>query len=193
MKYLLRLFELLAFLFLIAGALGLAGCLSVPTEQASTLQQKQRENVTQKATSEFAKSLESSPAPLVVEMTSKDGETMKVSQPAPQHQAITGKAFSGEGSDSSAEGSSSWSLTVPLFVKLIGLAVGLGLLAVVVLMIRKHFTIVGAAWSFADEKVSDYIHNLRSIQTTSINPEVNAALKAAEAQAERLRAELNKD
>lgn len=160
----------------------MVGC--VPMERASTLEQKQRENVSQKATSEFASSVQ--PTPLRVHL--KDGTIIE----QPVAAKVFGKAESKESSDSSASGNSEWIESIPLFVKLIGLAVGIAALCGAGWLVLRSSKAADAAWKWTDEAISNKVNTLKALAAASTDPAKVQAYQEAIAQAEGLRAEVNK-
>lgn len=175
-----------------AATLFIAGC-SLPTEHQSTIDQKQRENVSQQATSEFVKSVE--PAPLDIELSDRNGNVIaKIKQPTPTH--ATGSATVGENSDSQASGHALDSLTIPLFVKLIGGAIGLAMLAAVIFgiiwFVRRSSKAVDAAWSGADDIVKSRIDRIKAVMQSTTDPAKVQTLTEAVSQMENARAEINK-
>lgn len=169
----------------------LFGC-SLPTEHTSTLDQRQRENVAQRATSDFARSLE--PLPTEVTIKAKDGSTTTIKQPTPEKTRATATAE--ENSNSEATGASLNSVTIPLFVKIIGIALGIGLLAAVIggiiWYLRKSSAAVNAAWNWTDEAISNKLATIRALKGASTDPARIQALTESEAHLESLRADANK-
>lgn len=153
----------------------LAGC--VPMERTSTIDQRQRENVGQRATSEFASAVQ--PNPLNVTIPTKDGPII-INQPLPS--SLRAKAAVSESSDSMAAGSSEWSEAVPLFAKIIGLALGLGLLALVIFAIIRYVRqnpAVDAAWAEASKIGKTAIEKVTAAMHATEDPAKKAGLQTA--------------
>lgn len=153
----------------------LAGC--VPMERTSTIDQKQRENVGQKAGSEFIQSAK--PEPLSVTIPTKDGQ-IHITQPTASF--TKAHASVSESSDSMATGSSEWSESIPLFAKLIGLAIGLGLLAGVVFWIIRTVRqnpAVDAAWTGASDILTRKIEALKAARDAATDANAKAAFQAS--------------
>lgn len=159
----------------------LAGCGFVPSEKASTLEQKQRENVSQNATSEFAQKVQ--PLPMTVTRHEKDGSTTIIEQPVPsQTQAAATVA---ENSDSTAAGAAASTETIPMFVKLIGLAIGIGGLVWIIIWavkaLKTNSPAIAAAVNAVDSAIAAKIDTIRALKGASTDPVRIQALSDAEA------------
>lgn len=165
---------------------------SLPTEHTSTLDQRQRENVAQEATSKFVQAVQPSPVSVIVE--GKDGSKTTITQPAPT--STNASATTKEKSASEASGNWFDALTIPLFVKIIGIAIGIGLLAAVIGCIlwylRKSSVAVNTAWSWMDEAITNRLNTVKALKGASTDPIRIQALTETEAHLESLRAEANK-
>lgn len=172
----------------------LSGCGFVPHEQTSTLDQKQRENVSQKGIADFIRSTE--PAPFTATIPQGDGKP-PITVTVPPKQKVEGKAEASENSASENEGSKKDSDTIPLFVKLIGGAVGLAMLAAVVFgiiwFVRRSSAAANVAWKTGDEFIGRIINRFKTEAMASSDPVVSSRLTAAVADAERDRTVFNKD
>jgi hypothetical protein len=135
----------------------LAGCNLVPTEKGGTIQQSQRENVSQNATSDFAREFSFTPTPVTVDM--KSGV---VTVPPTVQQEVKAAAAVGEDSQSRASAEANWYQSIPLGVKLIMLAIGAMMLLGVFWIIRRSSATVNAAYKAADELMAKAIHRVRS-------------------------------
>lgn len=164
--------------------LSIGGC-TLPMNRTATLNEERRENVAQKATSEFAQAVQ--PTPLHIKL--QDGTT--ISQPAPSQ--VTARAEAGEHSDSAAAYAATRSVRLPLSIALLVGVIALAGLGGVVWFAVNRSRALGAAWRTGDEALGRLIHKVRTHQTTATNPDVISALKVAEAEAQHERAELNKD
>lgn len=163
------------------------GC--VPMERSSTLEQKQRENVGQKATSEFVKSTETPP----IEVTTENKDGTKTTVKTPGTSRTTGKASVGEDSDSASSGAWAWSESVPLFVKLIGLAVGLGMLGGIIWFAVNRSAALKSAWAIGDEFLSKQVNRIKGEAMASTDPAHSAKMSAIAAEMEHDRTTFNKD
>lgn len=177
----------------------LFGCSLVPTERASTLNQAQRETVVGKDTTNITRATETTPANLTITTKEKGGTEVKIEQPV-QQKASAGVATNGsESSHSEAEGSSEWSIKIPLFAKIIGMVVGISMLIALVWFIWKAVTKtkVGQALSglakVADDYLSRSIDHVRSLAQTETDPAKASTLNGIVAHMEKQRAEFNKD
>lgn len=179
------------------------GCSMVPTEQSSTLSQKQRESVIGKATTDVVRATDTLPPNVTITTKAKDGTVVQIEQPTRQHSETTASTSAGESSDSSASGSSEWSIKVPMFVKVIGLAVGIGLFIGIIWFLRRNSAAikkitdvaderVAEAVSMADDAFSDMIHSVRSEAITTTEPAQVAKLTTIAADIERKRSNFHK-
>lgn len=170
-----------------------AGCGLVPTERSASIQQAQRESVAGQATSKVVSESVVRPPNVVVEQTAKDGTRLVITQPAHADQRNTVDVAANETSDSQAAAEARSAVSIPFFVKLIGTAVGAALLLAVLWFVRRSAKAVDAAWSGANDMLGGAIHSLRSRITTATDPSVILALKAEEAELQRLRSEMLED
>lgn len=159
-------------------------------EQHSTLDQKQRESIAETTTAKVLRETATVQPEVNVKTTAKDGSSTEVTIPATATQKIEAETAATADSDSAASGNAAQSDSFPMFVKLIGVGVGLLILLLVWWLIRRSSKAVDAAWVAADGMVASKIHNLRTHQTASTDPNVIAALKTQEAELQRLRAEM---
>lgn len=168
----------------LAPLLALAGCGGFPQNRESTLDQKQRENVAQKATSEFAQAVQ--PTPLQIKL--QDGTT--ISQPAASQ--VTARAEAGENSDSAAFGASTSSVRLPLSIALLIGAVALILIIIAVWLILKYSSAAKAAWTYGNDALERIIKGIRANQAAETDPKITAALEVAATTATSEQVELNK-
>lgn len=159
-------------------------------EQHSTLDQKQRESIAETTTAKVLRETATVQPEVNVKTTAKDGSSTEVTIPAAATQKVEAETKASADSNSSASGSAAQSESFPMFVKLIGVGVGLLVLLLVWWLIRRSSKAADAAWVAADGMVASKIHNLRTHQTASTDPNVIAALKTQEAELQRLRAEM---
>lgn len=167
----------------------LFGCNMVPTEQASTLQQKQREAVTGQAVVGVSKATDIEPANLTI--TTKGGE-VKVEQPVHQHSTAEASVNAGESSDSASSGSSEWSVKIPLFAKIIGLAIGVGMIFGLIWFARRSSKAVDEAFNAGDSVIAAQIHKVRSMAMQTTEPAVTTALATMAGDMERERTNFHK-
>lgn len=148
------------------------GC--VPYERSSTLEQRQRENVSQKALADFTVSAKPEPLSVIL----PDGT--RIQQPVAS--AIKAHVEQKESSNSEASGATEWSESIPLFAKLIGLGLGLALIAGVVFWIIKTVRqnpAVDAAWTGASDIISRKIEALKAAHAATDDPAKKATLQSA--------------
>lgn len=155
-------------------------------ERSSTLEQRQREQVSQSSASQFAQSL--TPPPSKVTIPQGDGKPPIVieNQPAAE---TTAKNENKEASNSSASGNSEDSETFPLFIKIIGLAVGIAALVGAVWLLRRSSVAVNAAWTQMDNMIGSRLKTISALKGEATDPARLASLTAEESRLNALRAE----
>lgn len=157
-------------------------------ERSSTLEQKQRENVSQSATSDFVQAVK--PSPVSITVPQKGADPIVITTPAA---AETKAAASvGEESASTASGSGNDSVSFPLFVKIIGLAIGLALLGGLLWLARRSSAAVNAAWTQADDMIASRLKTVSALKGAATEPTKIAALAEEESRLNALRAEAAK-
>lgn len=162
----------------------MVGCSLIPTEKGGEL--KQRESVAGKGTADIARETKIEPSVVTAEMS--DGkQSIKIEAPAQQQATVTAAAEMEEKSKQTNE--ASWFQTIPMFVKLIGMAVGIGLLFLVLKWINSRF--VNAAFSAGDALGAGMIHKVRSAAMAA-NGEEAARLSTLAGDMERERTEWHK-
>lgn len=163
------------------------GC--VPTEKRSTIEQTQRESVAGKANAEVLRETQVQPPPVTV--TTKDGT--RVEMPAAVTETVRAKTEASEVSDSAATGRAEDSETIPLFVKLIGGAVGLSMLLGVGWLLLRSSRALRAAYAVADDYLARGINRVRTMAQVETDPARANLLNSIVSGLEAERAEYNKD
>lgn len=180
-------------LLIIAASIVLTGCMAFPQEQRQLVTQEQRESIAGATTADVVRHTRVEAPTSKIETTTKDGTTVKIEQPVAFSEDMAARTSASENSDSAASGVASWEQSIPLGAKLILLAIGVGLLLLIVWLIRRSSAAANAAWKYGDEALKRRIDALRSRMATATEPQVIMALQQEEAQLERERAELNAD
>lgn len=176
------------FLFLLGATVvsSLVGCGSLlPTEDRSLVKQESRESIAGQTTAGVVSAATVQPPDVTITTTAKDGTTVQVKQPAATETTTTANTTASETSDASASGEASQSTTIPMFVKLIGSAVGLGLLWLVFWLWRRTSKAVNAAFAAGDDLAARGIHSVRSLAATLTSPEDRARVLALAGDMER--------
>jgi hypothetical protein len=127
-------------------------------ESRSLVQQEQRESIATGTTADVVRQTEVTPPP--VRVTTRDGTTIEM--PAASSSTTSASTTASESSDSAASGKATESSTYPLFVKLIGVAVGCFLLMGVAWAIRRQFKAVDLAFAAGDDLAAKMIHKVRT-------------------------------
>lgn len=163
---------------------------SVPKEQGSTIQQEQRETVTGRGTTDVVEKVLSQPTPSEVYLP--DGTIIRI----PETRTIdrTAKVEAAESSDSAASGSASWYSSIPLGVKLILLAIGLGMLGTIGWLAMRHSRALNGAWKWTDEYMAGKLHAWRTkAAAPDTPPQVRSFLLEETANVERDRVNFHKE
>lgn len=171
----------------------LSGCNLVPTEQSSTIEQKQRESIATSTTADVVRSTHMVPPEVTISTTAKDGTVMKVTQPAMIDEHVSASTSANESSDSSASGARSWSSSVPWGVQLILAAIGLSMVLGVGWVLLRSSRALKAAWSTADEFAARGIDKVRAMAQAETDPARSTLLNSIVAGLEKDRADLNRD
>lgn len=161
----------------------LAGCM-VPTQYERSVQQErqQRESIAAATTTEVVRETKVN-APQVT--VSKDG--LNISVPASLEEKMTARTGASEDSDAAMSATMLWSevRSIPLGVRLILLALGLGMIWLVISRSRA----VKAAARMADKKMRDAVHSIERRMARETNPETISALQDELTELQRQRAE----
>lgn len=159
--------------------LALAGCSLLPVDKSRSESVRATEALAVESEKTIQRVLEVSP---VQAMPAPHKGDAAAATPMREEVRVTSRTVTGAGSRSSAAGMSS--VSVPLAVKLILLAVGLGLLWLVIWLWRRTSPAVEAAFSAGDRAVAGAIERLEMLARQTTNPEdltkINAQLAALE-------------
>jgi hypothetical protein len=175
--------------------ISLVSC-SLPTEQKSTLEQRQRESVVGRASTDIVSATQVHPPDVTVTTKGKDGSTTTVSVPAAVNESKTVKTQASETSDSEASGGWMSEVRIPFGLQLIMIGIGLVVItggAWMAIQLAKKSKAVTAAWKTADDFASRGINRVKSMVSAETNPEKSNLLNSIVAALESERAELNKD
>lgn len=142
------------------------GCGLTPTERTSMLDQTRRESVAESTTADVVTASKVVPPTVTITQTGKDGSTVKVETPAATRENTTARTTATTEADTNENASLIDSITIPLYVKVIGLAVGIGMFCAVIggafWWLRRSSLAVRAATDKADAIVAGAIHKVRS-------------------------------
>lgn len=172
---------------LLAAVVLLAGCRSlVPTSRQENAATRVADSANSKAAFEFAGKIHPSNWPSVTVSNIGKGTVSIATPPAVESNA---KQTVGASAGSRDRSIYEMSLTIPLFVKIIGIAIGLVLLLFAikswVAYIKKSAT--GRALLVNDRLFADQIDKVSAKLATSVNPQTNAELLVERADLEKKR------
>lgn len=179
-------------LSMILTVLMLGGCSLIPTERSSLIQQQQRESIAANTTANVVTAAKVNPPEVTITTTAKDGSKIEVKQPAQVTEQTDARTGAHEDSNSEASGTNKNSVSIPMFVKIIGSAIGLFMLLIIFWLIKRSSSAVNAAWTWVDSAIANKIQTTRTLASTTTEPGAIAAYKTMEAELENLRAETNK-
>ena len=172
----------LTLILLVAGMLAGCGTL-VPSERRASQSVQATEAIATETQQTMRRTFEVVPQAATA-MQLSNGVPVAVSESL----TVESRTTTGAGSEDRAKGTSQ--ISIPLFVKVIGLAVGLGMLWLVLWIIRKQSVAAQAAWSAADRAVADSIDFVEAKARESTNPEELNKLNAELARLEKRRGKL---
>lgn len=170
-----------------------AGCAQ---EQKSTLEQTQRETITEHATTEIVRDVTTAPAPVTIEVPDRSGELTRIQIPPVVKDNTTVTTAAGADSNSSASGKRVDEATWPFYIKLIGVASGLALLLGVGWLALSFFRIRGAwntGWDWFNERATAHINRIRDAAIREKDDRVVSLLRELESDAKDLHTEGMKD
>lgn len=172
--------------------LALQGCGFVPTERNTMLNQEHRESTVGKMNSDIVRESKTEPPTLTIQ--TGEGES-RVEVAMPVRNESTAAVGTDTEEKSKSDSASLWNdiVSIPLFVKLIGLAIGLASLYFVGKWLINASPAAKAGWSYGNEALARQINRLRDRATTEQDPKTLTEIQAAIASLEQERAELNKD
>lgn len=173
--------------FAAIGLLMLCSCGFVPREVKQQETIKQTAALAATRNSELEQKIVSAPQPTIVTSSNpRTGEVQTTITPAPA--VVTSKYHDGVEVEASESGKSwyLWAETIPLGVKLILLAIGIGMLLGIWFYIRKISAAAAASSELADHVLAEQIQRLRSKAMLSTEHEevahANVEIAALEAQ-----------
>jgi hypothetical protein len=166
----------------VCGLVGLCGCGAlIPSEHKEQVAVTTAGELAATHSTELTKQVEGgAAAPVDVKMKGH-GNTLSLTMEAPKVSTVAREA---DGQDSAGHDAASGSSkkSIPMFVKLIGLVVGLGLLAGliwgVVTYLRKNSAAGAAAFSMADTTIANWIAHKRQTAMATTDPATLASLNA---------------
>lgn len=167
-----------------AVATGLAGC--GLQERSSTLEQRQREQVDQASLAQLERSI--TPAPREIVIPTGNGKEAITIKDVPAS-SVKARTENKEASNSSASGNSEDSETFPMFVKIIGLAVGMAALVGAFWLLRRSSVALDAAWQKTDKMIASRLKTISALKGEATDPAKVASYTAEESRLNALRAE----
>lgn len=181
-------------LLALAVSCSMIGCAAmIPDERSSTLEQRQLESMAGETTTDVVTASKTTPPNVTIETTAKDGTTFKLTQPASTESTTTAATRAKEDSNLDASGTSIATVTIPLYVKLIGSAIGLFLLLTAGWLILRSSRAVRASWDVVDGTMGDVIHKVRTKAATTNDPALRTELIGMAADLERDRVNFHKE
>lgn len=158
----------------------LGGCSGlIPHESESRLNQKQRESIAGRTTADVVSESKTRPPTVTI-----DNGKVKVEVPVEHEERTTARTSAQESADAAETLLDLQTNSVPLFVKLIGGAVGLGLLGFVVFWIVKRIrqgaagAAAAAAFRAADNRLASIIATLEARAATEKDESARLAIQA---------------
>ncbi len=171
----------------------MSGCALIPTEQKSVLEQRQRESVAGKTTTDVVTAAKISPPNVVVQAKGKDGLNVTITQPVQTSEETAAETTANEDSKSSASGSMLDETSIPLWFNLIMMGVAVVFLVIIVGWMRKKSRAFNAVVEQADGFMDGIVHRVRSEAITTTDPHVTAKLQGIAADIERDRVKFQKE
>lgn len=157
----------------LAAVLLLTGCAAmVPTERHQSQSVKTTENIaveTERTTQRQFSVVPEAAIAIARDGTNSQVVSIPLGNSVTETFTTTSRTGTGAGSKDSANGS--FTSTIPLFVKLIGAAIGGFLILGVIYFARKSSAGVDAAYKVADQGFANLVGTLRTMATQSTNPE----------------------
>lgn len=142
---------------------------------------------------EVTKQVNGTPAPISVTQSGSSNSVSVVVMPPGGNTTVHDKA--GSTSHTDQQSTASDSTTIPLFVKLIGLALGLGLLFFIIRWIitymKANSLAVDAAYKEADQYVANIIGHIEAKSRAAADPATQASMNDLLATAQKERGKLN--
>ncbi len=177
----------------------LSGCLGIPMDKSAATDHELRD--TTGTTAKVVNETKAAPAPMKWERFDPKTGAKTDSLEIPTEYRGKTETTTTSKTATTATDSTWFDQHVPLFVALIGTAVGVGLCFIVGLFIWRWFksTVVGKAtatasdmaWREASGMVGEFIHNIRSKTADAKDDKEIATLRGIEAEAARLQAKVN--
>lgn len=175
----------------------LMGCaLFVPKEKTQLLDQQRQESIASKTTTDVVRETRTSPPMFTVDMLDDGGMTFRVEAPAPSTETSTIHTTTDEKGQTDQSGSFLDQVSIPLFVKIIGFTVGLGLFALLIFWIIRKIRqgaagqASAAAFRLSDEKIAGIINGVQSRAVSEQSTEAALVLSALTSELEKARGQL---
>lgn len=175
----------------------LGGCIgSPPMERESTLEQRQLENSTAAIATDVVRETKTDQPEVKLSQTNRDGSKTEVIVPAATESRTTATASANERGSYDASGASSWFETIPLYIKIIGLATGLlflfAVVGIPVYVLYKRSIAARALVRTLDQGLGAAIHRIKDFTSRNIAPDEVLTLKTIESELLNLRREGSK-
>lgn len=182
---------------LITTILLLGGCIGgPPKERETTLEQRQLENSTSAIATDVTRETKTTQPEVKLSQTNRDGSRTEVIVPAASETKTSATVEAGERGSFNASGSYSWIESIPLYVKVIGLAIGIGLFVLVIgvpiYVLYKHSVAARATIDTLDHGIGAAIHRVKDFAAANKDDAQAITLKTIEAELINLRRERGK-
>lgn len=185
-------------ILIIAIVLLCVGCVGGPPKESSSLiQQSQRESIIEKGVTDVVRSTETIQPEVTLKTTAKDGTSTEVTVPASTRTEVAATTNVAAASNSSAQGTNELTESIPLYYKVIGLAIGIFLLTIALalpwFLLRRSSRAFNAGFTWVDTSVANLIDRWRDQATRSTDPNEINLIKSFTESLANFRAEAARD
>jgi len=155
----------------------LMGCQSlIPTETGGSTQKRQLETNQSETTTDVVREATVNPPDMVITLPS-DGSgdspgTITITQPVQSQQTTRAQTGTAQDANLAMTSETSWFSSIPMGVKLILLAVGLGMLGVVFWLLKRHSLMVSSWVDWADKAFATRTHAYRTKAMVTTDPAI---------------------
>ena len=165
-------------------------------ERKSTLEEREKVSYAAKTTADVVRESKAVPSPVqITANASGKGAVVNVAatQPSPGEETLSARTSGNEGGKTTQTAAFSDSATFPLWIAILGGAIGLILLVIALRMIWRSIknTGIGHGIALANDKLAQQIHGLRTQAATEPDAQVRADLMAHAGNLERTKGDLS--